>query len=453
MQLWNSVKLQNNTACVNGVQVDIRVRSSDMVPSIWGKHSRQFWDIFLWNFGRTAGSELRTEHTIMILKQLEYFLLQSFIFLVVHAGFNEKALPEPTDLSLTWMNEFSIKLEWSPSTDSDASCKVTYWVRTPEKEAYTNSSFIVLDVFVKDAVTITVQTKPIICGDRTISKPVSITIDNPTELVKKFQCSLYSTKDMNCTWLPANQAPLDLKLYYRYAGEHSSIAACSEYQYRTGQKTGCHLRGNLTNHNIDIQVNGTINGLSVRNTFSVIPINNVKTLASKVNIKEEGKNLLLSWEPPSDFKPSCWDYILNYSKCDESLSKILSKQSTEKIPYDRRCQYRVRVKAMYTDRCGNGGSDWSEEEIHGEDDWSLTLVAIIIPASVFVFVVLFICCVMKYKEIIFPKIPQPFFKEMLDISKEHMSLKTTVYVPVVEKVEENISLQFNPSYPINQPES
>ncbi|XP_070291884.1 uncharacterized protein [Salvelinus sp. IW2-2015] len=218
----------------------------------------------------------------------------------------------------------------------------------------------------EDAVNYTVQTNPKHCTGRTISKPVSKSITKPTELVKNFRCSLYSSKAMNCSWLPANQAS-DLQLYYGYLGP-SHIAACSEYQYRDGQRTGCHLRGSFLQYDVYFKVNGTLDGLSVRNNFLVLPRNHVKPPAPKVKITEEGRNLILSWDPPDIGAGHCWNYILKYNKCQESLGKEMQLEHVPvKVSYDQRCQYRVKLKAVYTRWCGEGGSDWSEEEIYGTE--------------------------------------------------------------------------------------
>ncbi|XP_020347097.1 interleukin-13 receptor subunit alpha-2-like isoform X3 [Oncorhynchus kisutch] len=186
------------------------------------------------------------------------------------------------------------------------------------------------------------------------------------ELVKNFQCSLYSSKAMNCSWLPANQAS-DLQLYYGYLGP-SHIAACSEYQYRDGQRTGCHLRGSFLQYDVYFKVNGTLDGLSVQNNFLVLPRYHVKPPAPKVKITEEGRNLILSWDPPDIGAVHCWNFILKYNKCQESLGKEIQLEHVPgKVSYDQRCQYRVKLKAVYTKWCGEGGSDWSEEEIYGTE--------------------------------------------------------------------------------------
>uniref|UniRef100_A0A4W5JBP3 Fibronectin type-III domain-containing protein n=1 Tax=Hucho hucho TaxID=62062 RepID=A0A4W5JBP3_9TELE len=256
------------------------------------------------------------------------------------------------------------------------------------------------------------------------------------ELVKNFQCCLYSSKAMNCSWLPANQTPDDLQLYYGYLGE-SHKAACSDYQDRAGEKTGCRLRGDFLEYKVHFHFNGTLNGLSVQKTFQVLPTHCVKPPAPRVKITETGKGLNLSWDPPDLANDHCWVYILNYSKCQESLSKEIQYEY-EWVPYDLRCQYRVQVKAVYRDSCGAGGSDWSDVELYGVEDlhvdWSMTVVAILIliPAAVGLFIILCLCCFMKKLS-----------------SNLHFR---NLYVPVEEEVECKISLEKDPPLLTMQPD-
>ncbi|NP_001133641.1 interleukin-13 receptor subunit alpha-1 precursor [Salmo salar] len=394
----------------------------------------------------------------MILKHLAFLLvLRYFINLVALEVAAEKALSEPLNLSLTWESEFRIKLSWNAPEDLDASCKVNYMIvtRIGEEKAPLTTTFNLYKEYnvTNDAVNYTVKTNPRDCTGRTISRPVSIFKPKPTELVKNFHCSLYSSKAMNCSWLPVNQAS-DLQLYYGYL-DPSHIAACSEYQYRDDQRTGCHLKGSFLQYDVYFKVNGTLDGLTVQNNFLVVPRYYVKPPAPKVKITEEGQNLILSWDPPDIGAVHCWEFVLNYDKCKESVNKeIQSEHVPVKISYDKRCQYRVKLKAVYAKWCGEGGSDWSEEEIYGVDDWSTIVFDVVIPAVVFLFLILFICCFMKHREKLFPTIPHPslIFKDMLNSNKELKSSIGNLYVPVEEEVECKISLEKDYTLPMMQPD-
>uniref|UniRef100_A0A3P8YX94 Uncharacterized protein n=1 Tax=Esox lucius TaxID=8010 RepID=A0A3P8YX94_ESOLU len=178
----------------------------------------------------------------------------------------------------------------------------------------------------------------------------------------KFHWILYSSVTMTCNWFPASQVPEDLQLYYRYSGK-DDIAECGDYL----------------------------------NTFLVHP---TKPKAPKVNIKKEGNDLILRWDPPNL----------------ETL--VRSKQSTENIPYAR-CQYRVQVKAVYSNGCGLGGSDWSEVYIYCNEDWLITVMSVIIPASLFLFVILFLCCTEKKTQ------PSLIFKAILNSSSKEQKVRPT----------------------------
>ncbi|KAJ8008345.1 hypothetical protein DPEC_G00103870 [Dallia pectoralis] len=374
---------------------------------------------------------------MMIRKHLQCLLTLCFIGLARPVFADEKALPEPRDFTLTWIDEFKIKLSWNPSKDLDPSCEVKYKLNASYSLDTLNTFFDGMSVFLDKPVTYTVQTIPTKCGDRTISKPASISVTT-TKLVKNFKCFLYSTMAMNCSWLIANQAAEDLRFYYKYAGQNHTVE-CSQYLYRGVQKTGCHLRGTISpsDCNMYFLINMTVNGLSVRNTFWVNPNNNVMPPAPKVKITNKSNDLNVSWTHPEYAPHHCWIYTLNYSRCqDTQLSKQL-QQVNAIIPYDPRCQYRFQVKAVLSDTCGKGESDWSEEELYGVEDWSNLVIAVVIPASVFLFVILFLCCLWKCWKNIFPPIPQPpsDFLKMLFGTNEHLASKWDIYVPVKEKVD------------------
>ncbi|XP_038851947.1 interleukin-13 receptor subunit alpha-1-like isoform X2 [Salvelinus namaycush] len=440
------------------VYIDLNVRHF----YLFALFGRQLLDNSCFTFGipgdfEEAQSARNYAPDNMILKHLEFLLvLRYFINLVALEVAAGKALPEPLNLSLTWESEFRIKLSWNAPKNLDASCKVNYTITETigEKPELTSTSNLYKEYHVttNDAVNYTVKTNPKNCTGRTKSKPVSISKPKPTELVKNFQCSLYSSKAMNCSWLPVNQAS-DLQLYYGYL-DPSHIAACSEYQYRDGQRTGCHLRGSFLQYDVDFKVNGTLDGLSVRNNFLVLPRYHVKAPAPKVKITEEGRNLILSWDYPNIGADHCWNYIFTYSKCQLLVDSKEIQLNSVTVSYDQTCQYRVKLKAVYAKWCGEGGSDWSEEEIYGVDDWSTTVFDVVIPAVVFLFLILLISCFMKHREKLFPAIPHPslIFKDMLNGNKELKSSIGNLYVPVEEEVECKISLEKDYTLPMMQPE-
>ncbi|KAL0970255.1 hypothetical protein UPYG_G00239520 [Umbra pygmaea] len=384
------------------------------------------------------------------MNHLGYVFGLCFLHFIVLNVAAEKALPKPLDLSMTWINESCINLSWSPPKDLDIPCELRYRINTTKKTNNISERRVKSPqqycITLYRAMTFTVQTE---CNN-VKSQPAVISIAAPTELVKNFVCYLTSLTDTECLWDPTINAPEDLQLYYKYY--ENNISACTDYLYNAAKKTGCHFKGQPSDHEIFFQINGTVNGSSVRNTFSRIL--KVKPLAPKVKIVEEGNELILSWDPPYMKPPQCWHYILNYSKCQEHVSKkvtSLKHQPEEKLPYDTRCLYRVQVKAVCV-TCAEGESDWSQEFLHGKDDLTSTVVCIMVPVFVFLFVLLFLCCVMRYRKKLLPTIPQPslIFKDMLHINKDPKVFTEHVYVPVEEKVECKISLEKEPSLPIMQ---
>ncbi|KAJ8008346.1 hypothetical protein DPEC_G00103880 [Dallia pectoralis] len=377
----------------------------------------------------------------------------------------EQALPRPLDLSLTWYNEFCVQLSWNVPEGVDASCELKYIV------IYTNNRKSITEkkkraefkrcVALMGGVHFSVQSE---CNkdQSSRSEPAVYTIAAPTELVKDFHCFQNSSVTINCFWTPINNTPGNLQLYYSRIENKTAVSPtlrCSEYLPEVDKTIGCHIKG-VDGLAVFLQINGTVNGSPVRNTFEVNLMDNVKPAAPKVNITQEEKKLILTWDSPEHSTPKCWDYWLKYTKCQNTLSKLIkstdaSRQRKQKIPYDSRCQYRVQVKAVLTRYCGSGESDWSHEEKYGEDDWSNLVIAVVIPASVFLISILFLSCLMKHREKLFPQIPQPslMFKDMLNISKEQKTFISNLYVPVEEDVECNVSLENKLPVPIMQPDS
>uniref|UniRef100_A0AAY5KXW6 Type I cytokine receptor cytokine-binding domain-containing protein n=1 Tax=Esox lucius TaxID=8010 RepID=A0AAY5KXW6_ESOLU len=342
--------------------------------------------------------------------------------------------PSPVNLTISWKNEFCLELSWRLPENVDENWKNCKYLISDDRLSDTRYETC---VSLEGGVNFSVQTQ---CNGMQ-SQPVVHTIAAPRELVKDFHCFYYSSNALNCSWLPTNQSPEDIHLYYAYSETEinvSNTSECRSYRRNVGGKTGCLVRVDFRTLKVYFQVNGTVNGSSLRNTFKVIPKDNVKPPAPKVKITKKENNLNLSWNHPNISKSHCWNYKLNYSRCQESLNKT-TKSNSETIPYDPRCQYRVQIKAVYSSNCGEGESDWSGVEIY---------------ATLFLFVILFLCCFMKHKEKIFPKIPQPSmtYKDTLNSSKEPKTFKGNLYVPVEENVEYKISLEKEPQLPTMQPD-
>ncbi|XP_067117966.1 interleukin-13 receptor subunit alpha-1-like isoform X2 [Osmerus mordax] len=381
----------------------------------------------------------------------EYFgivgILLCFI-LVTESGTDKVPLPAPRNLSISWRDEFCLTLSWQAPQEDLGKCKVKYYVRIDELEyryddlgPYKRIETSPKCHFTENTVKYTVQTEPIACGDRNRSEPVTQIIPQRTVLqhIKDFNCYLYSTKDMNCSWLTSNHVS-DLQLLYR-RDEDTHLAACTKYLYRNGVKTGCHLHDNQAFEwpSVYFLLNGTFDGSPFQNTFKRTPRKLVKPPPPTLNIKQEGKKLVLDWVPPDIFQPDCWEYKLKYIKCGET-SSVTSQTNSASIPYDSMCQYKIQLETTLKSLCILvGGSSIivrSPFQVYGQDNHNMIVVAIIVPIIIFVSVIIALVSLRKHKTIIFPDIPKPqlIFKDIMNNNKEPKNPIEKLYVPVPEEV-------------------
>ncbi|CAB1345256.1 unnamed protein product [Coregonus sp. 'balchen'] len=374
------------------------------------------------------------------------FILYYFVSFV--ATQPETDLPSPRNVTFSWTNEFCWELSWSLQENVDSqTCKCHITIsRIGQKNVIKKRKGTQLqECFpLMEGVSFFLQTQ---CENRTrMSQTIVHTIPAPTELVKNFKCYLYSSKAMNCSWLLANQAPEDLQLYYG-SNNVSKVSECSEYLYNTGQRTGCHLRGDF-HKLIYFQVNGTLNGSSVRNTFEVNPHVHVKPLPLEWKITEEGSNLNISWISPDIKNPRCWDYVINYTRCKKPMSNHLEDKTWIMVNYDPYCQYRVRIKPIFSKRCGMGEGDWTKEKLYGKEgnrDWHLHVAAIFIPFMAVIVAIVVCVCIRKHKDKILPKVPKPtnLIRDMFNNNNE-MRAMANLYIPAQEEVDCKITLVQDP---------
>ncbi|XP_064787649.1 granulocyte-macrophage colony-stimulating factor receptor subunit alpha-like isoform X2 [Oncorhynchus masou masou] len=356
------------------------------------------------------------------------FVLYYFVSFV--ATQPETELPSPRNVTFSWTNEFCWELSWSLLENVDSQrCKY-----------HINMSWI---------------------GQKNLNRTKTETrleecFPLMGELVTNFKCFLYTSKAMNCSWLLANQVPEDLQLYYGFfrLKNMSMVSECNEYLYNGNQRTGCHLRGDFQMR-IFFQVNGTLNGSSVRNTFEVNPHIHVQPIPLELKITEEGSNLNISWISPDIGHSHCWKYIINYTRCKMPESKSLEDKTWIMVNYDPHCQYRVRIKPIFLQWCGMGEGDWTEEEIYGKDgnrDWHLHVAAVFISVMAVIVSILVCFCIRKHKDKILPKVPKPtnLIGDMFNNNNE-MSINENLYIPAQEEVDCKITLV---QYPLpQQPES
>uniref|UniRef100_A0A667Z024 Uncharacterized protein n=1 Tax=Myripristis murdjan TaxID=586833 RepID=A0A667Z024_9TELE len=132
--------------------------------------------------------------------------------------------------------------------------------------------------------------------------------------------------------------------------------------YSEGTRRGCRLIIEHLTNDVCILLRGTLNGLSVENTFKRRPTYHVKAPPPKLTVTEEGDKLKLSWTAPDvGLKENSWSYSINYSKCG-SL-QVLDGYSLD-VPYDKRCRYTFQIMGNIKRDYGKGESLISEAVTH-----------------------------------------------------------------------------------------
>ncbi|XP_056156256.1 uncharacterized protein LOC130130566 isoform X2 [Lampris incognitus] len=282
-------------------------------------------------------------------------------------------LPAPA-LSYQWTDAFHVKLNWQrPRT---AGSSVSY--RISDSAGHTKSTteqFYDLSVSTEELDSGFWCTLYIESSNCEPSKPSKCTITPPVKLVKNFTCSLYDRDAVNCSWIPEKHSS-DLQAFHRFfvdtenkVAEDIPLDCKSLGNNKMGSCT--FVTRNLTDTHW-ILINGTLNGLPVHNTFKRQPNKYVKIPPPEVTIVEDGDHLTVTLKHV-DVGPhteSCWDYQVSYSKCNEPEQQASSRVATVTIPYDKRCQYKFKAKAVFKRICGVGGSDFSEYKTHGANPLS-----------------------------------------------------------------------------------
>ncbi|XP_036381216.1 interleukin-13 receptor subunit alpha-2-like isoform X2 [Megalops cyprinoides] len=301
-------------------------------------------------------------------------------------------LPAPTGVALRWVDDFCVNLTWNPPAGLDmVSCVVTYLV---EKQVGQNSTLVIRkDLFYdtceldrRREVNFTVKTR---CGSQQDSQAAWLSLPPAEELVRDFRCVYYQSELMNCTWQPVSGVS-DLRLHYRPVS--GGVLEPCRVQFLSGdQRTGCHLNTSflhgLNPSDVYFLFSAAKGSSVLRDTFKIVPNKHVKVPPPVVMIQSDGKTL--KWDPPIGFDPHCWDYEYKYSKSERVQVIIQETQAT--VPAARGRRDSVQVRAVYSDRCGDGGSEWSQEMLYGEPagwDSHIALGAVAVGVSIAVAVIL-----------------------------------------------------------------
>ncbi|XP_076829013.1 interleukin-13 receptor subunit alpha-1 isoform X2 [Brachyhypopomus gauderio] len=277
-------------------------------------------------------------------------------------------------------------------------------------------------------------------------------VDVVSDLVSNVSCTYYAVEKMNCTWNVVTLTP-DLQFFYNNKTENI-LQPCVIYIGNGHTRTGCHLYGEefLSYDMLYISFTGSYEGRPIKNMFLRNPGDSVTSQPPKFNITMKGDNLVIQSSHPN-FKENCWLYYVHVSKCNEDgqlYTAVKDSNWSVNVPYDESCQYRVRVKANYTEFCGSGASDWSEIKEYGANNDPNLLVkaaAIVIPISISCCLIIALMLFRRHKDKILPKVPEPslLFRDMFNDNKENKMSKELhvgqLYVPSEELVEAKLHVE------------
>ncbi|XP_039545896.1 interleukin-13 receptor subunit alpha-1 isoform X2 [Pimephales promelas] len=409
-------------------------------------------------------------------------LMICFSVSVMFVGSENTELPPPKNLNFIWETPFRLRLTWKEPEDLDPYCKVNYTVQVyksqdcSKKEPESSMTWKVsqlgreVNVSNENGLCISVSTNAENCGDRGQSQPVHIILPPPpVRLVTEHNCE-YSHNRMKVIWKPTDVVQ-DLSFYYWSPVSESIIKCIPDESMKTGE---CIIHNEKLKEMVAIYYlfNGTHNGIPVNNTIEgKYPTQCVKLKKPQLKISREGKNLNFetSDTDSKEFYNNCYIYKYTYSKCNESHvveqeepNTPENNKMTHQVQYNPACKYKARVQVLFSNGCGSGESDPSDEVEYGENsdpNLPVLLAVIIIPLIVSCCLIVSLVLLRRHKDIIFPKIPEPtlLFKGMFN----NNNIRTTedlrrpeairLYVPLEEIVESGIRLEPDTSSTNNVP--
>lgn len=369
-------------------------------------------------------------------------------------------LPPPKNLNFLWETPFRLSLTWEKPEDLDPTCKVNYTVRVHKSQNCSSKvtktkCFKVSQLSLKVSVSnenglcISVSTHPEHCEDRDHSRSTDIILPPPPVRLVTDRRYTYSHNNMTCTWKPGDDVQ-DLSFYYWLPVSESIIKCIPD------KKTGeCMIHNENFKKTIEIYYlfNGTHNGIPVNNTFEDELVQNVKLKKPELKIHRSGQDLQFETHDSDvkEFYKDCYIYKYTYSKCNENLNA--SGKKIYEVQYDPACQYRARVQVLFSEGCGSGESDLSDEVVYGENsdpNLPALLAVIIIPLVVSCCLVVSLLLLKSHKDIICPYIPRPtiFFKDMLNnnntTAEDPQNPATArLYVASEEIIESKISVELD----------
>lgn len=364
---------------------------------------------------------------------------------IILASVCRAQLLPPSNITSKWMDDLTVNVSWSWERPEDLprDCSIQFEYKHSGAASQRTSETHFLESVLSNSAAqwvFSVQTVGASfssCEDqRSSAEELLIKAPKPPADVKDFECYL-SDSDMNCSWISDPLSPVSI--FSRQCGETPDLlkqgfSKCDSTS-TSGRSRVCQLKGSFLQKELCMVANTT----STSSTFKAPK----KLALPNLNVTEEGTNLLLTFKPLK-VKTSCSLYIICFRVCNTSAGckDVPEKKGFLKIPYDKKCQYEFQYRVRTSDYCTGMYSGWSERITYGvtEDpdptDWTLKVVAILIPVIVSAFVILSCVCFRRHKEIICPEVPYPsiIFKEMINGNRETKP-SATMYAPVQEPIE------------------
>nr|XP_046237264.1 uncharacterized protein LOC124054873 isoform X2 [Scatophagus argus] len=374
---------------------------------------------------------------------MKLFVFLAYTAMIMVLQCKADQLPAPTGLSYKWLDAFTVNVSWEKPSVQLEDSKIQFMVKDAKNKTtcsiWRNITlrFLTEEIH-SDNWTVSVWTvSQCNSSDGRQSATLAIPTQKPRgELVKDFKCAFPST-GRNCSWIPAHQSQ-KMMLSYRVCGQQDetikSLNTCDEF-HSSGERNYCNL--NLQpDEDICILLQTEDEMITFNPKFVAPPL--------KLDVTEEKGVLKLKWTPPSNETKNCWTYEICYKQCNENVCQnIINGETETKVNYNKRCRYEFQSKMYGVDRCFGSRieSDYVDTISYGTDepdDWTLTLVAVVIPIILSICVILSCYCFRRHSAIFCPIIPDPsaIFKDIMMNGNKELKITTgNLYTPVPEPIE------------------
>ncbi|XP_051746325.1 uncharacterized protein LOC127510602 isoform X3 [Ctenopharyngodon idella] len=286
--------------------------------------------------------------------------------------------PPPKNLIFIWETPFRLSLTWEKPDDLDRSCIVNYMVNVHHSQEcsgkYDSRRFHTLGyklhISTENGLCINVTTNLENCGKSGSSQATNISIAPPSVRLVENRNYEYSHSKMKCTWNPVVDVE-DLSLYY-WLPRYESVKKCIPDE--TLKPRGCIIHDEFLKDTLDIfyLFNGTYNGASVINTFTgERPVKYVKLNKPQLTVHQERQKLIFQANglDLDEFVKECYNYQYTINICNKNYTVEEKEKSQHEVQYNPACKYRARVQVFFSQKCGAGSSDLSDEVEYGMTEY------------------------------------------------------------------------------------